>query len=145
MIKQFRGHIRVTFVAPEREVSEAQSDGVLLILVMGHHMRLNVSATANVLASQTHPVLFGVPTDKAGRVYSNVLEFGDIQYVFMCAVGALVYRRHCEEAHQRTLLRLFELFLLFFRLCLLDLLIFSFSFLNLLVIDIESFHLFDKI
>ena len=145
MVKQLRGHIRVTFVAPVGEVSEAQSDGVFLLLVMGHHVRLNESATANVLASQTDPVFFSVPTDKARSIHSDVLEFGYIQYVFRRAVRALVYRGHSEEAHQRTLFRLFKLFLFFLRFCLFYLLNFFFSFLNHLIVHSESFHLFDEI
>ena len=82
MIKMLTNNIRITLIAPKGEVCEAQCDWVVVLFVVGDHVRLHVATAANDFAFDADPVFFGVVTVFARGFDGNVFEFFDGSDIF---------------------------------------------------------------
>jgi hypothetical protein len=59
MIKKIVGnHIGIASIAPKREISKGESNGMIgICLIMSFHMALNIAAAENLPRFQAHPHL----------------------------------------------------------------------------------------
>ena len=70
----FSYDIGVTFITPKGKIAKWESNWVSALFVVLYHMRIHVSGTSDLLATQTNPVLCCSLTVKARRVKPYLFE-----------------------------------------------------------------------